>query len=155
MNAQDRTAYVRVVETGAVELASVLELDAHGTHDWSALAPTNDGLGVRRGDFVFIHNEGETNGVEPPMVPRIGEVEEWVRDPSVAGPNGQLGGWRKEIADIGMRIAEERGKSEQSVEEPPIKRPQKGDPSLSWFGEVTNVSMPFPRDAAVRCLELG
>ena len=89
------------------------------------------------------------------MVPRIGEVEECLRDPSVTGPNGQLGGWGMEIADIGIRIAEERSKTEQSVEERPIKRPQKGHPSLSWFGEVINVSMPFPRDFAVRCLELG
>ncbi|KAI1796055.1 hypothetical protein LXA43DRAFT_1160458 [Ganoderma leucocontextum] len=141
VNARDRTAYVRVVETGAVELASVLELDAHGTNDWSALAPTNDGLGVRRGDFVFIHREGGTNGVEPPMVPRIGEVEEWVREGPVIVQNGQLGGWRRHMADIGTRIAEERGKSEQSVEEPPIRRPQKGDGSLNWFGEVTNLHL--------------
>ena len=46
VNAQDRTALVRVVETGAIELASVLELDPRGTNDWSAVAPTNDGLGV-------------------------------------------------------------------------------------------------------------
>ena len=143
VNAQDRTAYVRVVETGAIELASVLELDAHGTNDWSALAPTNDGLGVRRGDFVFIHREGTTNGVEPPMVPRIGEVEEWVRETPTVSPNGQLGGWRRQMADIGTRIAEERGR-EGSVEEPPIRRPQKGDASLNWFGEVTDVG-GFPR----------
>ncbi|EJF62287.1 hypothetical protein DICSQDRAFT_104652 [Dichomitus squalens LYAD-421 SS1] len=140
VNARDRTAYVRVVETGAIELASVLELDAHGTNDWSALAPTNDGLGVRRGDFVFIHKEGATNGVESPMVPRIGEVEEWVRESPTVSPNGQLGGWRRQMADIGTRIAEERGR-EGSVEEPPIRRPQKGDTSLNWFGEVIDLRL--------------
>lgn len=123
----------------------MLELDAHGTNDWSALAPTNDGLGVRRGDFVFIHREGTTNGVEAPMVPRIGEVEEWVRDPPVAMQNGRYNGWRGHMQDIGMRIAEEHAKSEQSVVEPPIRRPQKGDTSLNWFGEVTNVSPRFLR----------
>ena len=138
VNAQDRTALVRVVETGAIELASVLELDPHGTNDWSAVAPTNDGLGVRRGDLVFIHREGTTNEVEPPMVPRIGEVEEWVREPPVVGANGQLGGWRREMADVGAKIAEDRGKA-NSVEELPLRRPQKGDTSLNWFGEVTDV----------------
>ncbi|KAJ8487538.1 hypothetical protein ONZ51_g4099 [Trametes cubensis] len=140
VNAQDRTAYVRVVETGAIELASVLELDPHGTGDWSALSPASDGLGVRRGDFVFIHREGTTNGAKPPMVPRIGEVEEWVRDPPTVGPNGQLGGWRREMTDIGTRIAEQRGQ-EGSVEEAPIKRPQKGDNSLNWFGEVLDLRL--------------
>ncbi|KAI0371562.1 hypothetical protein BV20DRAFT_965322 [Pilatotrama ljubarskyi] len=140
VNAQDRTAYVRVVETGAIELASVLELDPHGTGDWSALAPANDGLGVRRGDFVFIHREGTTNGAKAPMVPRIGEVEEWVRDPPTVGPNGQLGGWRREMTEIGTRIAEQRG-MEGSVEELPIKRPQKSDTSLNWFGEVVDLRL--------------
>ncbi|KAL7282655.1 hypothetical protein ACG7TL_004128 [Trametes sanguinea] len=141
VNAQDRTAYVRVVETGAIELASVLELDPHGTGDWSALAPAAaDGLGVRRGDFVFIHREGTTNGAKPPMVPRIGEVEEWVREPPTVGPTGQLGGWRREMAEIGARIAEQRG-TEGAVEELPIRRPQKGDASLNWFGEVLDLRL--------------
>ncbi|KAI0650395.1 hypothetical protein C8Q79DRAFT_902140 [Trametes meyenii] len=140
VNAQDRTAYVRVVETGAFELASVLELDPHGTGDWSALAPANDGLGVRRGDFVFIHREGTNNGARAPMVPRIGEVEEWVREAPIVGPTGQLGGWRREMTDLGTRIAEQRGK-EGSVEEVPIGRPQKDDPSLNWFGEVLDLRL--------------
>ncbi|KAI0355359.1 hypothetical protein OH77DRAFT_1403203 [Trametes cingulata] len=140
VNAQDRTAYVRVVETGAIELASVLELDPHGTGDWSALTPANDGLGVRRGDFVFIHREGTTNGAKAPMVPRIGEVEEWVREAPTVGPNGQLGGWRREMTEIGTRIAEQRGK-EGSIEEAPLRRPQKGDTSLNWFGEVVDLRL--------------
>ena len=138
VNAKERTAQVRVVETGTIELASVLELDPHGTNDWSALAP-NDGLGVRRGDLVFIHREGTTNGASAPMVPRIGEVEEWVREAPVVGANGQLGGWRREMADLGTRIAEERGQT-NSVEEPRIKRPTKDDLTVNWFGEVTDVS---------------
>ncbi|KAI0758238.1 hypothetical protein C8Q74DRAFT_307926 [Fomes fomentarius] len=140
VNAQDRTAQVRVVGTGAIELASVLELDPHGTNDWSAVAPTNDGLGVRRGDLVFIHREGETNGVETPFVPRIGEVEEWVREAPIVNTNGQLGGWRRDLADIGTRIAEARGK-EQGVDERPLQRPEKGDTSLNWFGEVTDLRL--------------
>ena len=42
------------------------------------------------------------------------------------------------MASIGTRIAENRGK-EGSVEEPPFKRPEKGDTSLNWFGEVVDV----------------
>ncbi|KAL1940019.1 hypothetical protein VTO73DRAFT_9354 [Trametes versicolor] len=140
VNAQDRTAYVRVVETGAVELASVLELDPHGSADWSPLAPATDGLGVRRGDFVFIHREGTTNGARAPMVPRIGEVEEWVREAPALGPNGQIGGWRSEMTELGSRIAEQRGK-EGSIEEVPLNQAQKGDTSLNWFGEVLDLRL--------------
>ncbi|KAI0638530.1 hypothetical protein C8Q77DRAFT_1091600 [Trametes polyzona] len=140
VNAQDRTAYVRVVETGAIELASVLELDSHGTGDWSALAPAHDGLGVRRGDFVFIHREGTTNGARAPMVPRIGEVEAWVREAPTLNPNGQISGWRGEMTEIGTRIAAQRGK-EGAVEEAPLRRAQKGDDSLNWFGEVLDLRL--------------
>ncbi|KAI0751129.1 hypothetical protein C8Q80DRAFT_1155693 [Daedaleopsis nitida] len=140
VNAQDRTAKVLVVETGTVELASVLELDPHGTNDWSAVGPTSDGLGVRRGDLVFVHREGTINSVQPPMVPRIGEVEEWVREPPVVGANGHLGGWRQDMSDMGHRIAEERGR-EQNIMEAPIQRPSLGDSSLSWFGEVTDLRL--------------
>ncbi|OBZ79709.1 E2/E3 hybrid ubiquitin-protein ligase UBE2O [Grifola frondosa] len=139
VNASDRTAQIRLVDTGTIELASVLELDPHGSGDWSAVAPTNDGLGVRRGDFVFIHREGTTNGVEPPTVPKIGEVEAWVREPPLI-MNGSLDGWRREMADIGNAIAEHRGK-DPSTEEGTIKRAQKNDHSLNWFGEVVDLRL--------------
>lgn len=137
VNAIDRTALVRCRDNGMIELASLLELDPHGSGDWSAVAPT-DGLGVHRGDFVFIHKEGTTNGVETPIVPRIGEVEEWVRESPIANETGQLGGWRRDMADIGTRIAERRGR-DPTVEEGKIKRPLKDDKSLNWFGEITEV----------------
>ncbi|KAI0832769.1 hypothetical protein BC628DRAFT_1415018 [Trametes gibbosa] len=140
VDAQDRTAYVRVVETGTTELASVLELDSHGTGDWSALAPAHDGLGVRRGDFVFIHRAGSTNGARPPMVPRIGEVEEWVRESPVLEPSGQVGGWRRDMTELGSQIAERRGK-DGSVEEAPLKQAGKEDKSLDWFGEVLDLRL--------------
>ncbi|KAI0932058.1 hypothetical protein AcW2_000786 [Taiwanofungus camphoratus] len=139
VNAVDRIAQVRCMDTGTVELASLLELDPHGTGDWSAVSPT-DGLGVRRGDFIFIHKEGMANGVEKPMVPRIGEVEEWVREAPVVQPGGQLSGWRREMADIGNRIADRRGK-DPSIEEGQIMRPQKGSTHLNWFGEVTELRL--------------
>lgn len=101
-----------------------------------------EGLGLHRGEFVFIHKEGATNGTEPPMVPRIGELEEWVREAPPVQANGQVGGWRREMVDIGNRIAERRGK-EPSLEEGKVQRPEKGDPTLNWFGEVIDVSAWF------------
>jgi ubiquitin-conjugating enzyme E2 O len=138
VNAADRTATILYADTGIVELASLLELDPHGTSDL-AVNPqlAHDGLGVRRGDFVFIHREGSTNGLEKPRVPRIGEVEAWVREVPIS-PDGQLGGWRKEMSEIGGNIATSRGGAE-NVEEGQIRRPNRGDGSFSWFGEVAAV----------------
>jgi len=139
VNARERTAEVLCLDTGKIELASLLELDPHGSSDWSALSPT-DGLGVHRGDFVFIHKEGTTNGAEAPMVPRIGEIEDWVREPPMMHGNGHLGGWRREMAEIGNRIAERRGR-DPTIEEGEIQRPQKGSLRLNWFGEVTELRL--------------
>jgi len=138
VNAVDRRATIRFSDTGTIELASALELDPHGTNDWSAVAPaTFDGLGVRRGDFVFIHREGTTNGLEKPKVPRIGEVEPWVRELPVVHPDGHYGGWRKAMADIGMDIAHRR--EPDHIVEGKIRKPSPDDTSLNWFGEVSNV----------------
>ncbi|KZT05999.1 uncharacterized protein LAESUDRAFT_759881 [Laetiporus sulphureus 93-53] len=139
VNAVERTALIRCMDTQSIELASLLELDPHGTADWSSVSPTA-GLGVHRGDLVFIHNEGTTNGAEYPMVPRIGEVEEWVRELPMVNPNGQLGGWRRDMADIGARIAERRGK-DPSIEEGHIQRPKKDDHRLNWFGEIIDLRL--------------
>jgi len=74
------------------------------------------------------------------MVPRIGEVEEWVREPPVVSGTGHLGGWRREMAEIGNKIAERRGK-DPTIEEGELQRPQKGDTHLDWFGEVVDLHM--------------
>ncbi|TCD69895.1 hypothetical protein EIP91_005719 [Steccherinum ochraceum] len=134
VNAADRTAVIRFSDSGKTELASVLELDPHGTTEWPGVS-ANEGFGLSRGDFVFIHPEGTTNGATPPAVPRIGEVESWVRDSN--GLNGQAGGWRREMISLGNSIAQQRG-TDPSVEEGTIRRPQAGDTSLNWFGEVTD-----------------
>ncbi|KAH8998837.1 hypothetical protein EDB86DRAFT_2910381 [Lactarius hatsudake] len=140
VNAVDRTATIRFGDTGAIELASVLELDPHGTNDWSAVAPTSfDGLGVRRGDFVFIHREGTTNGLEKPKVPRIGEVEPWVREAPIVHADGHYGGWRKTMADIGMNIAHRR--ESDHIVEGRIRKPGPDNTSLNWFGEVSNLGL--------------
>lgn len=140
VNAVDRTANIRFADSDHVELASVLELDPHGAGDWHSASPV-EGLGLHRGEFVFIHKAGTTNGVGKPMVPRIGELEPWVRESPImhVHENGQLGGWRRDMAEIGNDVAQRRGR-DTSVEEGKLKRPQPNDVSLNWFGEVIDVS---------------
>lgn len=138
VNAVDRTAQIRYTDTEVTELVSVLELDPHGTTDWAA-SSSNEGLGVHRGEFVFIHSEGNTNGAEPPKVPRIGELEEWVREPPTMTCNGHLTGWRREVANLGTRIAESRGKEPNAVDNF-LRQPDQHDKDLNWFGEVIDVS---------------
>ena len=77
-----RTAKLHLEDSNTTELAPILELDPNGSGDPSQNDPTTafDGFGVRRGDFVFIHREGTTNGCVKPRVPRIGELEPWVRE---------------------------------------------------------------------------
>lgn len=140
VNAVERTAQVRFDDNNTVELVSVLELDPHGVSDWSAIAPHEE-MGLHRGDCVFIHPEGTNNGVEKPMVPKIGELEGWVRELTM-DPNGMVVGWRHEMIGIGNDIAERRGR-ESAIEEGRIKRPSKRNTSLNWFGEVTDVSTDY------------
>ncbi|PSS37603.1 hypothetical protein PHLCEN_2v530 [Hermanssonia centrifuga] len=141
VNAVDRIALIRFTDTGNVELTSVLELDPHGASDWSSVSPV-EGLGLHRGEFVFIHKEGTTNGAQKPMVPRIGEVEDWVRESLIIHlrENGHMGGWRRELAEIGNNIAAARGK-DSNLEEGTLQRPRKDDASLNWFGEVVDLRL--------------
>ena len=67
VNAAERTAKI-LLPDGRYEKVSVLELDPHGTD--SDVTNPQEGFGVRRGDLVFIHAEGKTNGCVKPMVPR-------------------------------------------------------------------------------------
>lgn len=136
VNAVERTARIFFPNTGEIELASVLDLDPHGTSDLTPGNPSpSDGLGVRRGDFVFIHPEGSTNGFEKPRVPRIGELQSWVRD--LTSLERQLAEWRKIMVNVGADIATRRETT--GDEEGHIKLPMPGDSNASWIGEVTNV----------------
>lgn len=136
VNAKERTATVFFSDTGRTELASVLELDHQGASDLAAVIPesASEGLGVHRGDFVFIHREGATNGFAKPSVPHIGELQHWVREVPFA--HGHLSGWRKEMNDIGNGIAQRRPPSDDPLEGTEIKQP---DANLRWFREVTDV----------------
>jgi ubiquitin-conjugating enzyme E2 O len=135
VNPVARTAIVRVEGANAEELVSVLELDHSGTSE-PGQDPTTafDGFGVRRGDFVFIHKEGTTNGCAKPRVPRIGELEPWVRETPF--DEGLYSGWRKEMNEIGNKLAMD---DRAGIIEPYVSRPAPGDTSLHWIGEVTEV----------------
>ncbi|KAH7912999.1 hypothetical protein BJ138DRAFT_1147026 [Hygrophoropsis aurantiaca] len=135
VNSTDRVAKIRFSDTGEIEMVSVLELDPNGMSDWASATthPHIHGLGVRRGDIVFIHPESSTNSYKIPRVPRIGEIEDWVRESPVRS-DGELGGWRREMADLGSRVAAERKGSVYHVQQP-----SQAHSSLSWVGEVTNL----------------
>ena len=120
------------------EMAPLLELDPHGTHDITAndLIASPDELGVHRGEFIFIHVEGATNGSLMPMVPKIGELENWVQDvPSLH--TMQPGGFTDIIYAEGLKIimTEENWRDGRSTFIPtgvPVK-------PVHWFGYVSDV----------------
>jgi ubiquitin-conjugating enzyme E2 O len=128
-----RTAKLHLEDTNTTELAPVLELDPNGSSDPSQNDPSTafDGFGVRRGDFVFIHREGTTNGCVKPRVPRIGELEPWVRE--LPHLDGSLNDWRQELADLGQKLATDREPTAV------VEKLSTQDSSLQWFGEVSEV----------------
>ncbi|KAG7450676.1 uncharacterized protein BT62DRAFT_927948 [Guyanagaster necrorhizus] len=137
VDAAHRTASILYPDSGNVELASLLELDAHGVSDVEPQFGT-EGLGVRLGDFVFIHREGSTNGYDPPRIPRIGELEAWARE----GPfyPGHIEGWRKEMAELGNNVAKKRG-TEGAFQDGNMTQPWTSDCNLFWIGEVTKLRL--------------
>lgn len=137
VNSADRVALIRCLDAGTLETVSVLELDPNGAGELGGNILHNYGLGVRRGDAVFIHREGTTNGFDSPKVPRIGEIEEWVREHPVR-EDGELGGWRRTMADLGTRLATELWIYRTQLHD--VKLP-KEDKSLVWFGEVTELRL--------------
>jgi ubiquitin-conjugating enzyme E2 O len=146
VNSAERTASIRYRDDGATELVSVLELDPHGTSTTESSPQEQlDSFGVRRGDFVFVHREGSTNGAELPRVPKIGELEGWVREiPTIEDkPDGTtvISGWRGELHNIGQTIAKARGTPESLGRELDgrVRRMGKQE-GITWFGEVTDVS---------------
>jgi ubiquitin-conjugating enzyme E2 O len=138
VNAVDRTAKILYADTRVTDIVSVLELDPHGSTDFS---PANsqsisEGLGVCLGELVLVHSEGTTNGLEPPRVPKIGEIETWVKE-HPAEVDGEYIGWRKDIAEMGTQIAAARVANGVIREEQ--RSMNSNFDSLEWFGEVTKV----------------
>lgn len=135
VDATRRTATVLLPDTNSNELVSLLELDPQGTSDTSPLGPDRppDGLGAHRGELVLIHGHGRTNGYTKPWVPKIGELEPWIRELSLDN-----GGWRKDLCDLGTELM--RKKETQAVEERKPKIPMRGTGTCLWFGEVTGAS---------------
>ena len=141
MDAIQRTALLLFPDTETIELASLLELDPHGNSDLDAIvsqAGSEASFGVRRGDFVFIHSPETTNGLQKPRVPRIGEIEAWIRENPFQ--DGQFVGWRKEFQELGLSIASQR--STGTLVEKRIQMSTNGESKLSWCGEVTGVGLP-------------
>ncbi|KIY70179.1 hypothetical protein CYLTODRAFT_420028 [Cylindrobasidium torrendii FP15055 ss-10] len=106
VDARQRVASLYLLKDKKTETVSVLELDTQGT-DPDAEDTGHDGLGVRIGDYVFIHPEGTTNGYTPPHIPRIGEMEEWVRE--IPAALDSYTGWRGTLWDIGNDVLKHRG----------------------------------------------
>lgn len=121
-----------------IEMVSLLELDPHGTHDITTNdpSPSPDELGVHRGEFVFIHSEGTTNGSVMPRVPKIGELESWVQDvPSLH--TMQPGGFTDVVYAEGLKVMmneETRGDGRSAFI--PTTIPVK---PVYWFGYVSDV----------------
>ncbi|KIK70823.1 hypothetical protein GYMLUDRAFT_32884 [Collybiopsis luxurians FD-317 M1] len=133
VDAAQRTATI-MLGHDRMEQVSLLELDPQGA---SNSASFHEGLGVRRGETVFIHPPGKSNGFEVPRVPRIGEIEHWVRS-NPFSQSGQLDGWRAELASIGADIATRRGV--EVLEEGTIQSlPPVG--TFLWLGEVTDLRL--------------
>ncbi|KAJ3783382.1 hypothetical protein GGU10DRAFT_361067 [Lentinula aff. detonsa] len=132
VDAVQRTATILL--RGNIEQVSLLELDSQGSSDSNSF-PGIDGLGVRRGELVFIHALGTNNGFDVPRVPKIGELEPWVRTFSISH-SGQIAGWREELATIGADVASRR--SSETIEEGTIKSKAPSG-TLSWLGEVVDL----------------
>ena len=127
-------------DTGTIELASLLELDPHGNSDLNAIVSQTGSeafFGVRRGDFVFIHSPETTNGLEKPRVPRIGEIESWIRENPFH--DGQFVGWRTELQGLGLSIASQR--STGTLVERRMQTSTDPGNKLTWCGEVTGVCL--------------
>jgi ubiquitin-conjugating enzyme E2 O len=70
-------------------------------------------------------------------VPRIGEIEAWIRENPFQ--NGQFVGWRKELQELGSRIASQR--STGTLVEKRFQMSTNAESKLSWCGEVSGLNL--------------
>lgn len=158
VNPSQRVATLKLTDvpesSPQTEIVSLLELDPHGTHDTTGddLAASPDELGVHRGEFVFIHREGTTNGCVTPRVPKIGELESWIQEvPSLH--TMQPGGFTDVIYTEGLKIimTEENWRDGRSTFIPtgvPVN-------PVQWFGYVSDVSPLWSRVVVTRKPDAG
>lgn len=166
VSAKERVATIRCVDDGGTEEASVLELDPHGM----SFNGGNNGLdafGLRRGEYVLLHRPEADNGVVPPQVPRIGELESWVNEMPTRSPSGNVEGWRGQLTNMAMQsLGYETSRKDPLPKEIDIDdtwitlghvidvssggQPGRFDApkltppdNIDWFGQVTDVSL-FP-----------
>ena len=78
---------------------------------------------------MFIHPPSSTNGSNPPRVPKIGELEAWVREPPAQSS------WRDEFYSLGMSIITTPDRVPPTVMGPPSS-----NSTVNWVGEVVHVS---------------
>lgn len=139
VNAADRTANVLLIDTGVTELVSVLELDRSASDPFlGTLTHVADTLGVNRGDPVLVHRPGTTNGCAKSRVPRIGELEAWLREEVEIGPN-HIPAWKREISELGAEVAKSRGPWD--ADDLRFQRVSPGDERYLWFGEVIMLNL--------------
>ncbi|KAG8771330.1 hypothetical protein FRC16_005954 [Serendipita sp. 398] len=98
---KDRIASVRWLGTEGVEAVPMLELDPLGSSmvDERQLSV----FGLRRGEHVLLHKSGTTNGLSPPLVPKVGELEEWVHEVPSRAADGTMEGWRGELTNVAVK----------------------------------------------------
>jgi len=131
---------LRLADTaGGFELASLLELDVHGSSDANPALATVQSFGVHRGDFVFTHREGTNNGTAMPWLPKIGEVQPWVKEDPFAQHDG---GWRHELWDLGTALSKKRAEKRDWTQRFLTLVPKQSK-QLQWCGEVVHVCCRF------------
>ncbi|KAG9039021.1 hypothetical protein FS842_003185, partial [Serendipita sp. 407] len=98
---KDRIASVRWLGTEGAEAVPMLELDPLGSSivDERQLSV----FGLRRGEHVLLHKSGTTNGLSPPLVPKVGELEEWVHEVPSRAADGTMEGWRGELTNVAVK----------------------------------------------------
>ncbi|KAF9527796.1 hypothetical protein CPB83DRAFT_855638 [Crepidotus variabilis] len=133
VDAIERLAQLRLDDTNKIESASLLELSTYGT---GLSGSEHEAIGLHIGDFVFVHNQGTTNGSYGAKVPRIGEIETWVHEHC---HYDDLEGWRRQMHDIGTSIASQRGKG--GPMEKPLGLPIPRSGELMWCGEVSALNI--------------
>lgn len=136
-----------IPDDSTIAQVPLLELDVHGTGFASDTSGNSvaEVFGARRGDFVLIHSEDTKNGsTNPPLIPRIGEVESWVTEQSPMFPEDQVTGWRGDMTNFGMDVLTARGYASASAAycSKTLDEQQNSEAevdSIRWFGQVTEV----------------